>query len=261
METILQDLRYGFRMLLKHPGFTTVAVIALALGIGANTAIFSVVNAVLLRPLPFPEPERLMVVYESRTDRGVSRSSVSYPNFADWRDQNSVFERMSSYHDSDFVMTGDGEPARLQGAVVNADLFPLLGVAPILGRPFLPEEDKPGDSGGVVMLSHRLWQQRFTGDPNIIGRSIVLGGKNYVVVGVMPQGFQFPVGSDPVDLWSTVAVDSGMFTQRGAHYMRVIARLKPGVTLAQAKAEMDGIAGNLERQYPDENSHRGINIV
>ncbi|MFY9570621.1 MAG: ABC transporter permease [Blastocatellia bacterium] len=261
METILQDLRYGFRMLLKHPGFTTVAVIALALGIGANTAIFSVVNAVLLRPLPFPEPERLMVVYESRTDRGVSRSSVSYPNFADWRDQNSVFERMSSYHDSDFVMTGDGEPARLQGAVVNADLFPLLGVSPILGRPFLPEEDKPGDSGGVVMLSHRLWQQRFNGDPNIIGRSIVLGGKNYVVVGVMPQGFQFPVGSDPVDLWSTVAVDSGMFTQRGAHYMRVIARLKPGVPLAQAKAEMDGIAGNLERQYPDENSHRGINIV
>ncbi|HSO76309.1 MAG TPA: ABC transporter permease, partial [Blastocatellia bacterium] len=261
METFLQDLRYGTRMLLKQPGFTVIAVIALALGIGANTAIFSVVNAVLLNPLPFPEPDRLMRVYESRLDRGTSRSSVSYPNFADWREQNHVFERMSSYRTSDFILTGDGDPARIQGAAVNADLFPLLGVTPILGRPFLPEEDKPGDSGRVVLLSHRLWQTRFNGDPSVIDRSLVLGGKNYAVVGVMPEGFQFPIGSDPVDLWSTVSIDSFMFEQRGAHYMHVIARLKPDVTLDQAKAEMDGIAANLERQYPDENSHRGVNIV
>ena len=261
METLLQDLRYGSRMLLKHPGFTAIAVIALALGIGANTAIFSVVNAVLLRPLPFAEPDRLMVVYESRIDRGGSRSSASYPNFADWRDQNTVFEHMSTYRDTDFVLTGEAEPARLHGAVVNADLFPLLGVAPILGRPFRPEEDKPGDSGRVILLSHRLWQQRFNADPNVLGRSLVLGGKNYVVVGVMAPGFQFPVDSETIDLWTTVAIDSGMFAQRGAHYMHVLARLKPGVTLAQAKAEMDGIAGNLERQYPDENSHRGVVIV
>ncbi|MFY9609330.1 MAG: ABC transporter permease [Blastocatellia bacterium] len=261
METFLQDLRYGTRMLLKQPGFTVIAVMALALGIGANTAIFSVVNAVLLKPLPFPEPDRLMRVYESRIDRGGSRSSVSYPNFADWRNQNHVFEHMSSYHNSDFILTGDGEPARIQGAVVNADLFPLLGVAPILGRPFRAEEDKLGDSGRVVMLGHRLWQTRFNGDPSVIDRSLVLGGKNYTVVGVMPEGFQFPIGSDPVDLWSTVAIDSGMFEQRGAHYMHVIARLKPDVTSDQAKAEMDGIAANLERQYPDENLHRGVNIV
>jgi putative ABC transport system permease protein len=261
METFFQDLRYGTRMLLKQPGFTVIAVMALAIGIGANTAIFSVVNAVLLEPLPFPEPDRLMIVYESRIDRGASRSSVSYPNFADWRDQNQVFEHMSSYHNSDFILTGDGDPARIQGAVVNADLFPLLGVAPILGRAFLPEEDKPGDSGRAVMLGHRLWQTRFNADPGVIDRSLVLGGKNYTVVGVMPEGFQFPIGSDPVDLWSTVAIDSGMFEQRGAHYMQVIARLKQGVTIDQAKAEMDGIAANLERQYPDENLHRGVNIV
>lgn len=247
--------------MLKHPAFAAIAVIALALGIGANTAIFSVVNAVLLRPLPFTEPDRLMVVYESRVDRGSSRSSVSYPNFADWREQNSVFEHMSTYRTNDLVLTGDGEPARLLAGVVNADLFSLLGVSPSLGRSFLPEEDKPGESGRVVMLSHRFWQQRFGGDPNVLGRGLVLGGKNYDVVGVMPKGFQFPVDSEPVDLWTTVVIDSGMFTQRGAHYMHVIARLKPGVTLSQAKAEMDGIASNLERQYPDENSHRGVTIV
>ncbi|HWO01097.1 MAG TPA: ABC transporter permease, partial [Blastocatellia bacterium] len=230
-------------------------------GIGANTAIFSVVNAVLLKPLPFSDPDKLVIVYESNLRRGSTRSSASYPNFADWRDQNHVFEYMASYHNSDFILTGDGEPARIQSAKVNADLFPLLGVAPIVGRSFRPEEDKPGDSGRVVMLSHRLWQQRFNGDPNIVDRSLTLGGKHYTVAGVMPEGFQFPIGSDPVDMWSTVAIDSEMFEQRGAHYMRVIARLKPGITLAQAQAEMDGIAGNLERQYPDENSHRGVNLV
>ncbi|HTG16579.1 MAG TPA: ABC transporter permease, partial [Blastocatellia bacterium] len=261
METLFQDIRYGVRMLLKQPGFTVIAVIALALGIGANTAIFSVVNAVLLKPLPFVDPARLMIVYETNQQRGTTRSSVSYPNFADWRDQNHVFERMSSYHNSDFILTGEGEPARIQGAIVNADLFPLLGVAPILGRSFLPEEDKPGDTGRVVMLSHRLWQQRFNADPNVVDRSLVLGGKNYTVAGVMPAGFQFPIGSEPVDLWATVAVDSDMFAQRGAHYMHVVARLKPDVELGQAKAEMDQIAASLEQQYPDENSHRGANIV
>ncbi|MEK6301903.1 MAG: ABC transporter permease [Acidobacteriota bacterium] len=261
METLFQDLRYGARMLLKQPGFTLIAVIALALGIGANTAIFSVVNAVLLTPLPFAEPDRLTIVYETNLQRGSTRSPASYPNFADWRDQNHAFERMSSYHLADFILTGEGDPALIQGAVVNADLFPLLGVAPILGRSFLPEEDKPGDTGRVVMLSHRLWQTRFNADPNMPGRSLVLDGKHYTVAGVMPAGFQFPIGSDPVELWSTAAIDFEMFAQRGAHYMQVIARLKPDVTLAQAQAEMDGIAGNLEQQYPDENSHRGVNLV
>jgi putative ABC transport system permease protein len=248
-------------MLLKQPGFTLIAVIALALGIGANTAIFSVVNAVLLKPLPFADPGRLIVVYESNLQRGITRNSVSYPNFVDWREQNHVFERMCSYRTSDFVLTGDGEPARLSAGVVSADLFSLLGVAPVLGRSFRTEEDKPGDTGRVVILSHRMWQRRFNADPNVVDRSLVLGGKNYTVVGVMPEGFHFPVASEPVDLWSTVSIDSGMFEQRGAHYMHVIARPKPDVALEQASAEMDGIAANLERQYPDENTRRGVTLV
>src|ERR1700686_4388264 len=149
MENLWQDIRYGVRMLLKAPSFSIVATIALALGIGANTAIFSVVNAVLLRPLPFTNSEQLMMVWETDATRG-QRQTASYPNFADWREQNHVFERMASYHNNDFILTGRGESARIQGAVVNADLFPLLGVAPAIGRGFLPDEDKPGDSVRVV---------------------------------------------------------------------------------------------------------------
>src|SRR4029079_10710643 len=141
------DLRYGFRMLLKHPGFTAIAVFALALGIGANTSIFSVVNAVLLRPLPFAEPSRLVNLFESYPQRGIEKGSASYPNFIDWKNQSELFEGMASYHQNDFILTGVDEPARLEGAVINADMFSLLGVTPTLGRAFRPEEDKPGDSG------------------------------------------------------------------------------------------------------------------
>src|SRR5882724_13717553 len=160
METILQDVRYGVRMLMKAPSFSIVATIALALGIGANTAIFSVVNAVLLKPLPFANSDQLMVVWETDSALGAQRSTASYPNFSDWRDQNHVFEHMASYHNNDFIMTGRGESSRLQGAVVNADLFPLLGVTPLIGRGFLPDEDKPGESGRVVVLSQGLFQKR-----------------------------------------------------------------------------------------------------
>src|SRR6185369_3678660 len=239
MESLLQDVRYGVRMLMKHPGFTAVAVIALALGIGANTAIFSVVNAVLLRPLPFSDPQSLMVIYESRADRGGLRSSVSYPNFADWRKQSSSFEALSSYRDTDMVLTGLAEPLRLHAAVVNADLFPILGVNPAIGRAFTDDEDRPDSR--VVLLSHRLWGQRFGSDPGVLGRSLILGGKGYTVVGVMPAGFKFPVDGENIDMWTTVALDSGMFEQRGAHYMHVIGRLKPGITVASARAEMDGV--------------------
>src|SRR5262245_15581752 len=222
MERLFQDLRYAIRLLLKQPGFTAVAVIALALGIGANTAIFSVVNAVLLRPLPFPEPQQLVNIWETNPQRGQLRGAVSYPNFADWRDQNQVFEKMSSYHEGDFVLTGMDEPVRLTGQVVNADLFPLLGVSPVLGRYFLTEEDQPGDAGRVVILSYRLWKGRFNSDPEIINRSLVLNGKNYNVVGVMPDGFQFPIQNQPSDLWATVSIDSTgkepITSFRGAHY-------------------------------------------
>src|SRR5678815_537360 len=208
MNTLLQDIRFGLRMLLKSPSVSIVATIALALGIGANTAIFSVVNAVLLRPLPFPNPDSLVAVFETAPALGRSRGSHSYPNFLDFRAQNTVFEHASSYHGSDFIMTGRGEPARLQGAVVTADLFPLLGVQPILGRTFLPDEDKPTETGRVVVLSHALFQQRFGGDPSIINQRITLDGVSFTVVGVMPASFEFPIQNDPVELWTTMAGDA-----------------------------------------------------
>jgi putative ABC transport system permease protein len=264
MEMFWQDIRYGVRMLLKAPSVSIVATIALALGIGANTAIFSVVNGVLLRPLPFANSEQLMMVYESNSARGQTRGSASYPNFADLRDQNHVFERLASYHSSDFIMTGRGESTRLQGAVVNADLFPLLGVTPTLGRAFLPNEDNPGDSGRVVLLSQQLFQQRFNSDPNVVGQSMTLDAKNYTIVGVMPQAFQFPVQNDPVELWTSVAVDregkDPVTVQRGAHYINVIGRLKPGVSKEQAQAEMAAVMGRLEQQYPESNLHHSATV-
>ncbi|HEY6229658.1 MAG TPA: ABC transporter permease [Pyrinomonadaceae bacterium] len=264
MEMFWQDLRYGLRMLLKAPSVSIVATIALALGIGANTAIFSVVNAVLLRPLPFANSEALMNVWETDSTRGYKRGSASYPNFVDWREQNHVFERMATYHSSDFILTGRGDSSRLQGAVVNADLFPLLGVAPVIGRSFRSEEDAPGESGRVVILSQQLFQQRFNSDPNIVGQPMTLDGKVFTIVGVMPRAFQFPVQNDPVELWTTVAVDregeDPITNERGAHYMNVIARLKPGVTKTQAQAEMTSISARLEQQYPDKDLHKSTSV-
>ena len=264
MEMFWQDVRYGVRMLLKAPSISIVATIALALGIGANTAIFSVVNAVLLRPLPFPNSETLMNVWETDSTRGYVRGSASYPNFVDWRDQRHSFEHMASYHNSDFILTGRGESTRLQGAVVNADLFPLLGASPVIGRGFLPSEDNPGDTGRVVLLSQQLFQQRFNSDPNILNQSMVLDGKSYTIVGVMPAAFQFPVQNDPVELWTTVAVDregeEPITQERGAHYMNVIARLKHGVPREQAQAEMTAISARLEQQYPDKDLHKSTRL-
>ena len=251
-------------MLLKAPSISIVATIALALGIGANTAIFSVVNAVLLRPLSFASSEQLMNIWETDSVRGYTRGSASYPNFVDWREQNHVFEHISTYHNSDFIMTGRGESTRLQGAVVNADLFSLLGVTPVIGRGFLPAEDNPGEGGRVVVLSQGLFQKRFNSDPNIVNQSMVLDGKSYTIVGVMPGAFQFPVQNDPVELWTTVALDregkEPITEERGAHYMEVIARLKPGVSKEQAQAEMTAIGTRLEQQYPDKNLHRNIRV-
>jgi putative ABC transport system permease protein len=264
MEDLWQDIKYGVRMLLKAPSFSIVATIALALGIGANTAIFSVVNAVLLRPLPFANPEQLMAVWETDQQRGQERGTYSYPNFRDLREQNHVFEHIASYHNADFIMTGRGEPARLQGAVVNADLFPLLGMAPVIGRGFLPDEDKPSETGRVVVLSQELFQKRFNSDAGVLNQSITLDGTSYTVIGVMPSAFQFPVQNEPVELWTTVASDASgkepMTDIRGAHYMNVIGRLKPGVSQEQAQAEVATIATRLEQQYPDTNTHKSIRL-
>ena len=264
MNTLLQDIRFGLRMLLKSPSVSIVATIALALGIGANTAIFSVVNAVLLRPLPFPEPESLVALFETDSQRGLQRGSHSYPNFMDMRAQNTVFENVACYHGSNYIMTGRGEPARLEGAVVTANLFPLLKVQPMLGRVFLPDEDKPTETGRVVVLSHKLFQQRFNGDPSIINQAITLEGIKFTVVGVMPPAFEFPIQNDPVELWTTVAGDASgeepITAQRGAHFLQVIGRLKSGVTEEKAQAELAAIASRLEQQYPDTNTHKSLRL-
>jgi putative ABC transport system permease protein len=263
IETLFQDLRYGIRMLLKHKGFTIVATLTLALGVGANTAIFSVVNTVLLRPLPFQEADRLMMLgaVDARKDGGLS--SISYPNFVDWRAQSGSFERLAAFRVRSFALTGSDEPARLNGVVASAELFTLLGVEPTLGRSFRTEEDNAGAS--VVIISHGLWRRRFNSDPQVIGRNITLDNRSHIVVGVAPAGFQFPIAAEPADLWTTIAYDAAgddpMTAQRGLGYLRVIGRLKPEVNITQAQADMDGIARRLERQYPDDNAHWGPRLV
>src|ERR1044072_6008150 len=233
MGTVGQDIRYGLRMLVKSPSISIVATIALALGIGANTAIFSVVNAVLLRPLPFPDSDSLMSVFVTDSVRGGVRGSYSYPDFFDLRDQNHVFEHVAAYHDNDFTLTGQGQPVMIHGAMANADLFPVLGVRPMLGRTPTPAEDKVTETGRVVVLSERLFSSRFNSDPSVLNKTITLDGHSFTIIGVMPKGFEFPIQNDPLDLWTTIADDAAgeepITEQRGAHFLRVIARLKPGV--------------------------------
>jgi putative ABC transport system permease protein len=264
METMIQDIKFGLRMLLKSPSLSIVATIALALGIGANTAIFSVVNAVLLRPLPFPNSESLMALYETNVQQGRIRGSHSYPNFFDIRSQSTVFDHVAAYHGADFVLTGRGEPARLQGLVVTSDLFPLLGVAPKLGRTFLPEEEKPSSTGRVAIISEQLFRKRFGSDPSILNQPITLDGVSFTVVGVMPDSFEFPIQNEPVELWTTIAGDasgnSPVTNQRGAHFLRVIGRLKPNVTAEQAQSELTAIAARLEQAYPDTNTQRSLAV-
>ena len=263
IETLFQDLRFGVRMLLKHKGFTVVATLTLALGVGANTAIFSVVNTVLLRPLPFQEADRLMMLgaVDARKDGGLS--SISYPNFVDWRAQSGSFERLAAFRVRSFALTGSDEPVRLNGVVASAELFTLLGVEPTLGRSFRTEEDNAGAS--VVIISHGLWRRRFNSDLQVIGRNITLDNRSHTIVGVAPAGFQFPMAAEPADLWTTIAYDATgddpMTAQRGLGYLRVIGRLKPEVNITRAQAEMDGIARRLERQYPDDNAHWGPRLV
>jgi predicted permease len=252
------DLRYGVRMLWKNKGFTAVAVIALALGIGANSAIFSVVNTVLLRPLPYREPERLAMVWEDNSKIGYPRDTPAAANYVDWRDQNQVFEGMAATADQSFNLTGAGEPERFEGKRVSANFFSLLGVEPQLGRAFMPEEDVPG-ANKVVVLSHGLWQRRFGSDPGLVGKSVTLNGEGYTVIGVMPAGFQFL--SQDVGMWVPIAFTPQQAASRGSHYLRVVARLKPGVTAERAQAEMSTIAARLQQQYPEQNTDLGATVV
>lgn len=264
METLLQDLRYGFRMLTKKPGFTIVAVLALALGIGANSAIFSVVNTVLLRPLPFKSPNQLMIVWEDGSRYGFPKDTPAPANFIDWRDQNQVFESMAAVASSTFNLTGTGEPEKIEGLRMSANFFPLLGVEPLLGRSFLSEEDQPGASR-VVIMNYGLWQRRFGSDPDIVGKPLTLNDQAYTVVGVMPKEFRFPdpfqASGEENALYVPIAFSSEEASTRGGHYLIVYARAKAGVTVEQAQAEMTTIAGRLEQQYPETNMSLGATVV
>ena len=251
-----QDIHYGLRILRKNPAFTAIAVIALALGIGANSAIFSVVNAILLKPLPYKNPDQLVMIWEKATHLGFPKDTPPPANFLDWRQQSTVFEGMAATSYRSFNLTGIGEPERLDGRRVSANLFDILGVKPIVGRTFVPEEDKPGTK--VVLLNESLWQRRFGGDPSVIGRALNLNGEPYTVIGVLPHTVRLPASVNWRDqVWVPLAFSSEEAANRGAHYLEVLARMKAGVTLPKAQAEMDTIAARLAKQYPDFNARRG----
>jgi len=269
MGSLIHDLRYGWRMLLKSPGFATVAIVTMALGIGANTAIFSVVNAVLLNPLPFRSSERLVALGQTQANDRETLSQFSFRNFADLREQTKAFESLAAYYNKSDTLTGQGEAVRLRGVVATANLFPLLGVSPALGRTFLPEEDNSGGGGQgyPAILSWDCWQQHFGGDEAVIGRTITLSGNAYTVVGVMPAKFSFPVQAQPAEFWVSPARDDdkkgegSIMVERGYLGWRVVGRLKDDATLEQAQAEANVVGSNLASQFPHINKDMGIKVM
>src|SRR6267154_4560189 len=252
VEPFFQDLRYAFRMLSKSPGFSIVAVLTLALGIGANTAIFSVVNAVLLKPLPYREPDRLVHIWEGKVGEGALKNVVGPFNFLDWRERNHSFEQMTAINGGVTLnVTGVGQPEALPGMEVSAEFFDILRVPRLIGRGFIPEEASPGHDGAVV-LSYAYWQRHFGGDPSALGRKLVVNRVPHVVVGIMPHGFSF-LGAK-AEMWTTLPLARTKEWQ-GGHFLTVVARLKRGVTIATAREEMAGIARQLEQERPFNNKN------
>ena len=258
MSSLLQDLRFALRQLRKNPGFALTTILTLALGIGATTAMFSLINGVLLRPLPFPEPDRVMMIAPldtSAVKAGVPEST-SYPDFFDWRKQQHSFDSIASYRRDSHTLTGSGTPQNLDSEIVSSEFFRVLGINPTLGRGFVIEDEKPGTH--VAVLSYPLWQSTFGSAPDIVGRNITLDSTSYTVIGVAPQGFLFPVLNPAPALWTSLADDHNddkdpLTSQRGADMLSLVARLKPGVTIPQATADVSLIARNLASQYPDTN--------
>ena len=246
MEGVLADLRYAVRLLARSPGFALVTVLTLALGIGANTAIFSTVDAVLLRALPFGDPDGLAMVWEDSSFAGFSKNTPAPANFVDWKARNRVFLDMAATRGASANLTDDGRPELVLGRAVTPNFFSVLRVQPAIGRPFTVDEDRQGAQ--VVLISHDLWQRRFAGDPLAIGRPLTMNGTAYTVVGVMPRGFVFR--NREIDYWIPAHFTPSILAQRNSHYLNVVARLKPGVTIAQAREEMHRIAAQLEAEYP-----------
>jgi predicted permease len=261
METLLQDIRYGIRMVVKSPGFAAIAILTLALGIGANTALFSVVNGVLLNPLPYEQPERLVALY-SKTKEFL-HSSISYPNFLDWVREQRSFSSLAAFRQEDYNLTGMGEPERVAAEMVSADFFPVLGIKPIVGRLFRPEEDQVG-AQPVALISGGFWKRKFGSSPDALGKTLVLNGVGYTVVGVTPADFRYQSGnfhnSDvyvPIGQWN----DTTFRDRRTGMGMDAVGRLKPGVTLDQARADMDAVAQHLAQIYPEADKDSGVTLI
>ncbi|HEX4022754.1 MAG TPA: ABC transporter permease [Acidobacteriaceae bacterium] len=259
------DVRFALRQFGKRPGFALVCVLTIALGVGANTAVFSVVDAVMLRPLPYMQSQRLVEVEMMSSRHDYERSDVSYPDFFDWRTQNKSFSQLVSYHDTSFALTGAERAVRVDGEVTSWNLLPLLGMQPELGRGFLPQEEKEGSR--VVLISHALWVSRFASDPSVVGRTIPLSGEPFTVIGVMPPSFRFPVSAPQNSIWTTSAVDDNpsdpdnAISNRGMRWMNVLGRLKPGVKPAQANQDLDVIAARLAKQFPHTNARNSSTRV
>jgi predicted permease len=266
MDTVMQDLRYAFRTLRKNPAFSIVAVLTLAIGIGATTSMFSVLHAVLLRPLPYAQPDRLVEIFEVNPLKRWTRNVASAANYADWRRMNTVFTDVAATNGSgdkgegtyDVFLTGNGEPQRLKALQTTGNLFQVLGTGPMLGRTFTDEETYDGHQR-VVILSYQLWRALFAADPAVVGRPVTLSGRTFTVVGVMPPSFFYP--SRDIQLWMPVGYKPDLFAKaRRPHWLRVVARLKPGVSLDRAKADMTAVAAQLEKTYPDTNTQMGVRL-
>src|SRR5262245_51106703 len=251
MQTMLQDLRHGARLLLKQPGFTLIATLTLALGIGANTAIFSVINALILNPPRIADAGRVAAIW--RTEKGKrSEGFVSYLDLQDWRAANHSLEAIAGYKPNGFILLNDEQAERLQGLRVTANFLSLLKVKPLRGRDFQVEEEKRG-AEGVVSISHQFWQNRLGGSDAALGRQLDLNGKPFTIIGVLPPGFEFPLAPKQNELITTIAAEGGNLDEHGAKVLRAVGRLRQGVTFTQAQAELTNIAANLERQYPQHN--------
>jgi putative ABC transport system permease protein len=257
MGPLLQDIRYGFRMLLKSPGFTALAVTALALGIGANTAVFSAANAFLREPVSFPQADRLVMPLNLAPGQTVNWSQVSPADYLDWKKQSHSFEEFAAWRWYGADMTGKGDPEKLNGALVSANFFDTLGVMPMMGRPFLPQEEQPGHDHEVI-LSYGLWQRKFGSDPNVIGKTVDLDGAAYDIVGVMGKDFDFP---QTQEIWRPLALTPAEQTLRSQHYIMPVARLKPGVSIREAAAEIDTIEARLRRQFPQTETGWNVKVM
>src|SRR5262245_52518214 len=263
MENLWKDLRFALRGLRKRPGFALVAVLTLTLGIGANTAIFSVTHAVLLAPLPYHEPERLVVLSAKNDKKNLTQQPVSYLNVKDWKERNQVFGQLAGVRGESFSLTDRSEPERVNGLRVSVNILSLLGAKPALGRDFLPEEEHTGREA-VALVGHTFWRQRYAGDPRLVGRTLTLDGKAYTVVGVLPPGLKYPglrlaLPPSGADVWIPL-IPAPAEQNRSFANIRAVARLKPGVTIAQAQAEMNVLGSQLEQQYPDANTNVGVEV-